>query len=85
MIVWHSSPGRVAVLLVDRFLDGEVSTPGQYATWIETLASLPPRLREWVISQIEPVIGPDGTAKIRAHLPIGVLIERAGAQLGGKQ
>ena len=69
MVIWHSSPNRMAVLLVDRFLDGEVSAPGQYTTWIETLTSLPPRLREWVISQIEPAIGPDGVAKIRAHLP----------------
>ena len=69
-VPWHSSPNRIVVLLVDRFLDGEVNTPGQYASWIETLASLPPRLREWVISEVGPAVGPDGVAKIRAQLPL---------------
>jgi len=67
---WHSSQGRMADLLVDQFLDGEVCTPGQYAMWINTLASLSSRHREWVISQIEPAIGLDGVARIRVQLPL---------------
>ena len=68
MVLWHSSPGRLATLLVEQFLDGKVTTP-EYSIWVDTLASLPAGLRESVLSQIEPVIGQHGIAKLRAQLP----------------
>jgi hypothetical protein len=61
-----------ADLLIAAIQEGNVLTCGQLRSWIDSAASLPPRLREYVFERIEPSIGPNGVSYLRSLLPAPV-------------
>ena len=60
---------RRAEILIELIQEGRVTTPGQLHSWVDTVARLPPRLREYVFQRIEPSIGPAGISYLRGLLP----------------
>lgn len=58
-----------ADLLIAAIQEGRVLTNGQLRSWIDSAASLPPRLREHVFERVEPLIGPNGVSYLRSLLP----------------
>ena len=60
----YRNPGFAAVRLIERVRDGDLQTPGQWTDAADTLAALPPRLREWTIDQLTPLIGEDGVSYV---------------------
>jgi len=61
---FYRNPGFAAVRLIERVRDGDIQTPGQWTDAADTLAALPPRLQEWTIGKLTPLIGEDGVSYV---------------------
>jgi hypothetical protein len=68
-MIYRGSPGFIADSLITAVKSGSVATSGQWLSWIENAAALPPWARERVFSEIEPVVGANGLSYIRSFLP----------------
>jgi hypothetical protein len=69
MTHFYGSRFRRADSLITAVKSGSVVTAGQWLSWIENAAALPPWAREHVFREIEPVIGGNGLSYIRSFLP----------------